>query len=112
MTPEEQKAKEEADALAKAEADAAKEQAKAAKAKKKTVADLKPADDVVVAFKNPVAVSEDGENSIVKEQVKQHVKYAYWMGLKKDDKGNPSYSTLRGAKLVGYVDDSGKVIEF
>ncbi|GGH42861.1 hypothetical protein GCM10007423_39820 [Dyadobacter endophyticus] len=111
----EKKAQEEAAAKAAAEKEAADKAAAAEakkSAKKKTIADLKSSDEVVVTFKNPVAVSEDGENSITKEVVKQHVKYAFWQGLKKDDKGNPTYSTLRGAKLFGYVDDSGKVIEF
>lgn len=127
MSPEEQ-AKADAAAQAAADKEAAEkaaadkkaqeaaEKASAAEAKKakkkKTIADLKSTDEVVVTFKNPVAVSEDGENKVDKEVIKQHVKYAFWQGLKKDDKGNPAYSTLRGAKLFGYVDDSGEVIEF
>lgn len=98
---------------AKAEKEAAEKTAadKSKSAKKKTLADLRSSDDVAVEFKNPVHVEEDGESSVKKEKIIQHVKYAFWQGLKKDDKGNPSYSTLRGAKLVGYVED-GKVIEF
>ncbi|MCF2487470.1 hypothetical protein [Dyadobacter sp. CY347] len=107
------KADKEASDKAKAEREAADKAAadKAKTAKKKTLADLKSSDDVVIEFKNPVHVEEDGENSVRKEKVVQHVKYAFWQGLKKDDKGNPAYSTLRGAKLIGYVQDD-KVIEF
>ncbi|WP_026630061.1 hypothetical protein [Dyadobacter alkalitolerans] len=89
---------------------AAAEKAKASK-KKKTLDDLKSSDDVVIEFKNPVHVEEDGESSVKKEKIIQHVKYAFWQGLKKDDKGNPAYSTLRGAKLIGYVEDD-EVIKF
>jgi membrane protein involved in colicin uptake len=107
------KADKEAADKAKAEKEAAEKAAveKAKTAKKKTPADLKSSDDVVIEFKNPVHVEEDGESSVKKEKIVQHVKYAFWQGLKKDDKGNPAYSTLRGAKLIGYVED-GKVIQF
>jgi hypothetical protein len=81
-------------------------------AKKKTIEDLKASDDVVIEFKNPVHVEEDGDSSVQKEKVVQHVKYAFWLGLKKDAKGNPMYSTLKGAKLIGYVQEDGKVVEF
>ena len=100
---EEKKAQEAAEKAAAAEAKKA--------TKKKTIDDLKSTDDVVITFKNPVFVEEDGEDEIKKEPIKQFVKYAFWLGLKKDAKGNPSYDTLKGAKLFGYV-ENGKVIEF
>ena len=96
---------------AKVEKEAADKAAAKTAKKKRTVADLKSSDDVVIEFKNPVHVEEDGESSVRKEKIVQHVKYAFWQGLKKDAKGNPAYSTLRGAKLIGYVEDD-QVIEF
>lgn len=114
MTPEEQAKADAAQEAAEkaAAAEAAKLAAEAKKsAKKKTIDDLKPHDDVAVEFKNPVHVSEDGENTVEKQKIIQHVKYAYWLALKKDAKGNVSYAALRGAKLIGYV-ENGKVIPF
>ena len=77
---------------------------------KKSVSDLKSIDDVIVSFKNPVAESEDGVHEIKKQVVKQHVKYAFWLGLRKDKSGNALHSTLRGAKLIGYVEDGEEVL--
>lgn len=105
--------KEAADKLAaetaKKEKDAADKAAKLSK--KKSIEDLKSTDTVVVSFKNPVLVSEDGENTVEKSVIEQHVKYAFWLGLRKDKGGNVLHSTLRGAKLVGYVEDE-EVIRF
>jgi len=123
MTPEEKeaadkaaadKAKEAADKLAADNAKKEKEAADkaAAKAPKKKESDLKATDTVAVSFKNPVHVSEDGENKVEKETITQHVKYAFWLGLRKDGKGNVLHSTLRGAKLIGYVDEDENVIKF
>jgi hypothetical protein len=114
MTAEEQEAADKAAAeKAKADKEAADKAAAEKKtAKKKTIEDLKASDDVVIEFKNPVHVEEDGDSSVQKEKVVQHVKYAFWLGLKKDAKGNPMYSTLKGAKLIGYVQEDGKVVEF
>jgi len=101
MTPEEQEA---ADKVA-------TDKVNAPKVKKKTIDDLKSTDDVVVAFKNPAHVEEDGENKIEKEVVEQHVKYEFWLNIVKDKNGNPKYAAQRGAKLIGYV-ENGKVIKF
>jgi len=99
----EKKAKEEAELKA-------QQEAYAKSLRKKTITDLKSTDDVIVSFKNPVAESEDGVHEIKKQVVKQHVKYAFWLGLRKDKSGNALHSTLRGAKLIGYVEDGEEVL--
>jgi hypothetical protein len=102
MTPEEQEVADKT----------ASEKGNASKSKKKTIGDLKSTDTVIVGFRNPVHVEEDGENTTRKEDIEQHVKYEYWLSLAKDSKGNPKFSTLRGAKLLGYVDENGKETRF
>lgn len=110
------KAKADKEAADKLAADNAKKEKEAAEkaarsSKKKTVEELKATDTVVVSFKNPVLISEDGENTVDKSVIEQHVKYAFWVGLRKDKSGNVLHSNLKGAKLVGYVEDE-KVIKF
>jgi hypothetical protein len=125
MTPEEQQAADDAAAQerqdeeaklkaqeeAKAKADKAKVKPEKSAKLKKTIGDLKSTDTVVVSFKNPTHAIEDDENTVKKEEVVQHVKYEYWLSLPKDKNGAPKYSTVRGAKLIGYVED-GEVIKF
>lgn len=77
---------------------------------KKSESQLKTTDTVIVSFKNPVHVTEDGENKIDTERIVQHVKFAFWEGLRKDSKGNVLHSTMRGAKLIGYVQDEEEIL--
>lgn len=98
--------------LAKEAANKAAADAKAAKAKpKKTFDELKSTDTIVVEFRPPTAKEEDGENVVGTASTKQHVKKLFWMNLAKNKKGFPLHSPMKGAKLLGYVED-GKEINF
>jgi hypothetical protein len=131
MTPEELKQKEIADnekaeqleaekaleaarALAKDQAEKAADVAKSTKAKakvKKTMKDLRSTDIVEITFKVPTFEDEDGESKVEKTSSAQHLPFAFWQNLAKDNNGNPMYGNLRGAKITGYLEDN-EVINF
>ncbi len=108
----EKTAKEAADKEAADKAAAEKAAAdKAAKAKpKKTFDDLKSTDTIIVQFQAPTAKEEDGENVVGAEPVKQHVKKLFWINLAKNKKGYPLHSPMKGAKLIGYVEDGKEIL--
>ena len=103
-------AKKLADEKSKQEAEAAKKLAEEKKKGERTKDTLKSTDTVIISFENPVIKSDEVENKVETETVKQHVKFLFWQSLKKNDKGAPIHSTLRGAKLVGYINSGEEVL--